>query len=105
MSDEKEATENGNTEVLRKSLLQEGVSYLKLAKTKCAGKMYAAGANSLIASLNGVAWGDFTASQKVVAFLTMTVAMWQVMDAFLNTQMRAFTETEKAQIAAETSKV
>lgn len=100
---EQDAEQETDTEQLRKSLINDGVSYLKLTRTKCAGKMYAAGINSLITSLNGMNWTDFTASQKFVAFATMTVAMWQVMDAFLNTSIRALSKSDKAAIAAETT--
>jgi hypothetical protein len=75
----------------------------RLAAGKCAGKMFAAGANSLITTLNGVAWSSFTGSQQFVAMLTMGVAMWQVMDAFLNNSLKELSEADKTQIANETS--
>lgn len=85
------------------SAFLKGLNYWKLGIAKATGKMLAAGANSLITTLNGVQWNTFTDSQKLVALLTMGIAMWQVMDAFLNNTMASLTAAEKAQIAHETT--
>lgn len=85
--------------------IPERIWFWRIAIGKASGKSLAAGANSMIASLNGVNWTEFTTSQKTVAFLTMGVAMWQVMDAFLNSTMKELSDEEKKQIASETASV
>ena len=81
----------------------ERMWFWRVAIGKASGKALAAGANSLITTLNGVQWMDFNASQKLVALLTMGIAMWQVMDAFLNTTMKELSATDKTEIAKETT--
>lgn len=83
--------------------LTERIWFWRIAIGKASGKTLAAGANSMIATLNGANWSDFTTSQKTVALLTMGVAMWQVMDAFLNSTMKELSDEEKKQIASETA--
>jgi phosphopantetheinyl transferase len=81
----------------------ERIWFWRVAIGKATGKALAAGLNSMITTLNGVQWTTFTDSQKFVAFATMTIAMWQVMDAFLNTTMKELSESDKTQIAKETT--
>jgi len=86
-----------------KRTLTEHLLYWKLAITKATGKSLMAGANSVVATLNGVEWSTFTGTQKFVAFVTAAGAMWLVMDAFLDSTMQRLSQADKEQIAAETS--
>ena len=94
------------TEILHApTSIAERIWFWRVAIGKASGKAIAAGLNSMITTLNGVQWSSFTDSQKFVAFATMCIAMWQVMDAFLNTTMKELSESDKTAIAKETTKV
>lgn len=93
---------NGTEIIHAPKSIGERMWFWRVAIGKAAGKALAAGLNSMITTLNGVQWTDFNTSQKFVAFATMCIAMWQVMDAFLNTTMKELSEADKTQIAKET---
>lgn len=60
------------------------VLFWKMSIVKCTGKALVAIANSIMATLNGVQWGDFTPTQKFIAITCGVVAGWTVVDAFLS---------------------
>ena len=77
--------------------------YWKLAIAKCGGKALMAVINSVVATLNGVEWNTFTPTQQFVAVATALGAGWLVIDAFLDQTMSRLSESDKRQIAAETT--
>ncbi len=60
------------------------ISYWRLVFFKASGKAINAAIMSLVATLNGVDWGNFTSTQKFVAVATALGAMWMVIDAYLD---------------------
>lgn len=61
--------------------------YWKLAIFRITGKALMAAAVSVVTTLNGAEWGQFTSTQKFVALVTALSAMWMVIDAFLDSTM------------------
>jgi len=85
--------------------MMERILFWKLAMTKVTGKAILAGGNSIITSLNGAQWSDFTSSQRLVAYVSAYGAMWLVIDAFLDNTMHELkmTQADLEKIAAETT--
>lgn len=65
----------------------QGLIYWKLAILKVSGKALVALFASIVATLNGVEWTNFTGTQKFIAIGCGLTAMWTVIDAFLNDTM------------------
>jgi|SRR5690349_18226791 len=82
------------TEFIRRKTLREHgdamvkqLLYWKLAIFKATGKAVGALIASLIASLNEKNWSDFSDTGKFIVVATAILAMWQVLEAFLNTTL------------------
>lgn len=77
--------------------------YWKLAITKVVGKSLMALFTSMVATLNGVSWSDFTGTQQFIAIAAAVGAMWSVIDAFLDSTMSELKgKRELMAIAADT---
>ena len=85
--------------------VMQRILFWKLAMTKVSGKALLAGGNSVVTSLNGAQWADFTSSQRLVAYVSAYGAMWLVIDAFLDNTMHELkmTQADLAKIASETT--
>lgn len=66
---------------------RRAIVYWKMSIIKCTGKALFAVVNSIVATLNGVQWSDFTPTQKFVAIACGIAAGWTVVDAFLSDSM------------------
>lgn len=75
-----------------KELAKEAWLYWKLAIFKCAGKAVMALIMSIVASLNGTEWSNFTPTQQFVAGAAALGSLWTVIDAFLNDTMAKLKE-------------
>lgn len=75
------------TEFIRRRSAWEHLMYWKLGIIKGSGKAGAALIGSLIASLNEKSWSEFTGTGKFIVVATSLLAMWQVLEAFLGTEM------------------
>jgi hypothetical protein len=80
--------------------LSASIVYWKLAITKVAGKSLIALFSSIVATLNGVSWSDFTGTQQFLAVAAGLAAMWSVIDAFLDNTM---SELKKKQESGDTA--
>lgn len=65
----------------------KSINYWKLAIFKVSGKALVALFTSIVASLNGAQWSQFTSTEKFVAIACGIAAMWNVVDAFLSDTM------------------
>ncbi len=106
-------TEGETTRMMRRDVavkapdqtVMQRILFWKLAMTKVSGKALLAGGNSVVTSLNGAQWADFTSSQRLVAYVSAYGAMWLVIDAFLDNTMHELkiTQADLAKIASETT--
>lgn len=67
--------------------MKAAILYWRLALFRASGKALMALAMSLVTTLNGAEWSQFTPSQRFVAFVTAAGAMWLVIDAFVDTTL------------------
>lgn len=75
------------TNTVNNYVLKAVILYWRLALFKVSGKALLALAVSLVTTLNGAEWSQFTPTQKLVGVITALGAMWLVIDAFLDTTL------------------
>ena len=95
-----------NSKAPDKTMWQRAL-FWKLAMSKVLLLAGMAAGNSIVTSLSGSNWSDFTTSQKTVAWITASAAAATVIVAFLDSTMHdlKMTQQELKKIADETSTV
>ena len=74
---------------------RDAIIFWRMAIIKCSGKSLVALFASIVASLNGVEWSEFTGTQKFIAITCGITAMWTVIDAFLSETMSDLKEEKE----------
>lgn len=78
--------------------------YWKIAILKCLGKALMGLLFSLVATLNGSQWNEFTHTEKFIAIVSAVGAAWTVIDAFLDQTMARLRQGEDKPVAVDDKK-
>ena len=82
---------------------KDAILFWKMAIIKCSGKALMALLLSIVGTLNGVEWSEFTPTQHFIAIVVALGAMWTVVDAFLSDTMTKLQDEREEQIASDTA--